>query len=104
MTTLVEANEERYEVVKDPAADLDYALSWVDWLPPGDVITALAVRIEGPDAALIAGSGGDSFTDDQTTSWLAGGTEGHQYRVIHKITTDNSRVTERTLYVQIIDR
>ena len=86
---------------KDPAAALDYALDWSDWLG-ADVIAASVWTVQSPAGGLTAGAA--SFTNTVARTWLSGGTAGMVVRVTNRITTGQARIDERSFNVRLVER
>ena len=89
-------------ITKDPDANLDYGFSWTDWLPQlpaPDTITA-STWILHADLTLT----GESFDTTTTTVWISGGTIGQTYTCVNRITTDQSRVDDRSFLMRIAER
>lgn len=99
-----------YPILKDPDADLDYAVDWGTgaepgpWLPAGDSIATSVWTV--PDG-LVLGTGDKAPTitgGNLTRCWLSGGTAGTTYQVTNQITTVDGRVDERSLTIQCVNR
>lgn len=86
---------------KDPAAALDYAIDWSDWLG-ADVIAASVWTVTPPAGGLTAAS--PSFTNTTAKTWLSGGTAGQVVRVTNRITTGLGRIDERSFNVRLVER
>jgi len=87
---------------KDPEAQLDYLISWSDWLPSGDTISTSSWSIEaitGDGDPLTSAS--DANTDSTTTINLSGGTSGNIYKVYNTITTNGGLTDRRYFRVKI---
>lgn len=94
-----------YVIDKDPESRLDYQLTWGDWLPSGDTITAstwTAETISGDTDNLNVTS--DEFTDTTTTVTVNGGTEGNIYRLYNQITTNGGLIERRFFRVKVKSR
>lgn len=85
---------------KSPAGDLDYSMSWDDWLAEGETITAFAVICQD-----------DTITLDRTSAsatdvrwWLTGGVKSRRYSVAVTIVTSAGRSDVRTVLVAVGDR
>ncbi len=89
------------QIVKDPAASLDYQVDWTDWLG-ADVISASTWTVASPAGGLSAGA--SSFTDTAAKVWLSGGTAGQVVRVTNRITTSIGRIDERSFNVRLAER
>lgn len=88
-------------ISKDPAANLDYAIDWTDWLG-ADVIAASVWSVAPPAGGLAAGV--SSFTDRIARVWLSGGAAGQVVRVTNRITTGLGRIDERSFNVRLVER
>jgi len=80
--------------VKDPEANLDYAIDWSEWLTEDILIDSQWYAEDG----LVIGS--DSHTDTIATVWLSGGTHPNKYDVTNKIITAGGRIDERTIVIK----
>lgn len=87
--------------IKDPAARLDYAWDWSDWLAAvDDTISTATVTL--PDGITAAE---ESAVDGTTvTQRVEGGTLESTYRMVCRITTVGGLVDERSIYLTIIDQ
>ena len=85
--------------VKDPNAVLDYAVDWSGWLASGETISTSDWTVE-------TGLEEDSSSNTTTvaTVWLSGGTAGEIYRVVNRITTNQTRTDDRTLLIKVLER
>lgn len=87
-------------IIKDPDADLDYAMDWSAWLD-GDTINA---------ATWTVGAGltkhDEAVSGDITTVWLKGGNAGQTYWVSCRIVTANviPRTEDRSFRVMVRQR
>ncbi len=89
------------EEPKDPNADLDYTISWADWLADGESIIASEWIVQG------AKNESDSFDSTSSTVWLSGGTVGATIIATNRITTDNAtraRIDDRSLVIKVKER
>lgn len=107
MATLTGFKTDRVGVYieKDPFAELDYSLDWTNWMPSGEVISALSVNVEtisGDASPLALDSTGN--TDYVATANLSGGTAGNIYNVEYRITTDNGKKDSRNIRIKIVER
>jgi hypothetical protein len=84
---------------KDPDAVLDYRWDWTAWLADGEVISTSVVLAP-------AGITLDSDTNDttSTTAWLSGGTNGTDYDVVNRISTNQGRTDDRTMRIHVMQR
>lgn len=82
---------------KDPNSRLDYSRDWTKWLADSldTIVTSTWIVPEGLDGT------DESHTDSTATIWLAGGTEGSQYKVTNRIVTAGGRTDDRTFTVTI---
>lgn len=88
--------------VKDPDEVLDYLVDWAAWLPDGDTIaTATFVTDADEDSGFVIQDGKTSHTTTSATVWVAGGTIGSTFTVVHHVTTAGGREGERNLAFQI---
>lgn len=82
---------------KDPDANLDYPITWEDWLEAGDTITGVVwivpTGITQTDADLAT---------PLTTVWLSGGTTDVEYEVVARVTTAAGRIDDRAIVLTII--
>ena len=79
---------------KDPDSDIDYGCDWTDWLEAGETITGSAWVVP---AGLVAGT---EANDTTTTSiFLTGGTVGTTYTLTNRITTSDSRIEDRSMFI-----
>tara|TARA_R110000868_G_scaffold203169_1_gene450991 strand:+ start:130 stop:417 length:288 start_codon:yes stop_codon:yes gene_type:complete len=83
---------------KDPIAYLDFSIDWSLWLDTDETITVStwAVTPNGVDDMVL-----DSDITDGTinTVWVAEGIAGKDYTVTNTITTDQSRIDERSIII-----
>lgn len=86
-------------IVKDPAAVLDYQVSWASWVSEDEQITASSWTVQ-------TGITKDSDTSTATTAtiWLSGGTLGQSYVVTNRISTNQGRTDERSIQIVVRDR
>lgn len=90
-------------ILKDPNADLPYAIDWTEWLGEADIDestwTISGTGLEQDDDEIVSAG-------KVTQVWLSGGTVGTKYTVTNRITTDETppRVDDRSFYVQIRNR
>ena len=88
--------------LKDPADKVDFTRTWDEWLADGETISSVAWTVETGLTQM--SSPPASNTNTAATIWLEGGTAGEQYEVACRITTNQSRVVERTFVVQVENR
>jgi hypothetical protein len=86
--------------MKDPDAELDFALDWSKWLLEGETIDSFPVTVEAgltqPQAA--------SQTGGVVTVWLAGGNPGTTYAVTGRVVTSQGRTDERSIRIHVQHR
>jgi hypothetical protein len=87
--------------VKDPADKVDFTRTWDEWLASGETISAVVWTVETGLTKCV--SPAESNTTTAATVWLEGGTAGERYDVACKITTNQSRVAEKTFVVAVED-
>lgn len=107
MATLTGFQQDRQGtyIEKDPWAVLDYSLDWTNWMPTGEVISAVTVTaqtISGDAAPLTISS--TTNTDYIVTAYISGGTVGNIYNVEYRITTDNSKKDSRNFRIKVVER
>lgn len=85
--------------IKDPDAVLDYRFDWSAWLASGETITTAASTVS-------AGITKDSESNTTTTAtvWLSGGTDGDDYLVTCRITTNQGRTDDRSMVIKVRQR
>ena len=90
--------------VHDPAAVLDYAIDWSQWLQNGETITS-ATWADSVPAGLEQATGKPPSIDGATTVvWLTGGTAGTLYTVTAHVVTSMGREDDRTFAVRVQER
>lgn len=88
--------------VKDPSEKLDYQVDWTTWLSEGETISGVDWTVE--TGLSQPSTPAASNTTTTATVWLEGGTLGARYTIGCRITTNQSRVAERSFTVQVEDR
>lgn len=85
---------------KDPSAQLDYLINWEAWLNGDTIVNSSWIVPSGINLV------DQSFTDQNTTIWLSGGTLGRRYKITNRITTNTSpaRVDDRSIIIFIRDK
>lgn len=81
-------------MLKDPDAVLDFVFDWSDWLEEGESIDSYDLSVS-PSGSLAVDS--DSESSGVITVWLSGGTARNRYLLSCKITTDCTRIDERSM-------
>jgi hypothetical protein len=84
--------------VKTPVALLDYKFDWSAWLASGETINSAIVTKQGNITL-------DHQTNDTTSvvAWLAGGDLNSSNIVTCQITTNQGRISERSINVYVQD-
>ena len=85
---------------KDKDATLDYGFDWTGWLSSGEIIVAYTITLSASTLTKVT----DSATSGSVIVWLSGGTSGSRYGVSCKITTDQNRIDERTIKIDVRER
>jgi len=83
---------------KDPDEVLDYDWDWEVKFGGEDTILTSQFIVEGPDTALVIGTGNQVPTYTQTRSkiWLSSGTLGKTYKITNRVTTALGRTMDWT--------
>lgn len=87
---------------KDPNDVLDYSFDWSQWLQSGETINGLTV-IASPGIVVNT----TSYTNTSSTAWLSGGVAGAAgtpYTVEHRITTNQGRTKNLTMYIRVLNK
>ena len=95
---------------KDPDEVLDYKFDWAPltnqregglsgWLREGEEITSHVITAD-------AGISIDTNADNNTTVviWTSGGIAGTRYLVSCRVTTNQNRTGERSIYITVLQR
>lgn len=107
MATLTGFKQDRVGIYieKDPYAVLDYTLDWENWMPTGEVISAISVTAEtisGDSTPLAVDS--STNNDYLVTAYLSGGTAGKVYNIEYRITTDGGKKDSRNIRIKVLER
>ena len=86
-------------ITKDPNATLDYGFDWTDWMQTSETISSVTWAI-----ATGITKGSEVTGSYVAKVWLSGGTAGQRYTVACKITTNQSRIDERTMVIVVENR
>jgi hypothetical protein len=91
----------QFTAIKDPDAQLDYALDWSLWLNVADTIAASTWIV--PTNLIVVAS---TFSSTSTTVWLKGGIAGETYVVTNRITTASNptRIEDRSIQITMAQR
>jgi len=84
---------------KDPSEILDFSVDWANELTNvADTISSSAWTVEGGITKVT-----DTHSDNTTTVWLSGGTDGASYTLVNQITTVNSpaRVYRQPIIISV---
>ena len=84
---------------KDPDAYLDYVVDWSNWLPTGDIIIGNLWLVSKDSPKDITFSM-RYHTNTQAKVWIRGGTAKKLYEVVNRITTQDGRITDRTILLK----
>ncbi|CAN7468276.1 hypothetical protein LJR175_003129 [Variovorax sp. LjRoot175] len=88
---------------KQPGETWDYDVDYSDDMPVGDRIVAASAAVQcitdPTNTALIRGA--VTFTDLRAKVWLAGGTNGHDYKVTIHASTEGERQLEDEFILKI---
>ena len=89
--------------IKDPQERLDYSLKWEKELTRvNDTIFDSFWRIEDDDDTLLMD--GHGVSGYIAYVWLTGGTHGTTYKLVNTINTNQGRIYERTVSLQVMHR
>lgn len=84
---------------KDPDATLDYTFDWTRWLSTGEAI--VTHQIIAPSGVNVGATVADA---EMVTAWISGGTNGNNYIVTCRVTTDQGRTDDRSIILQVLDK
>lgn len=85
--------------VKDPNSVLDYTVDWTSWLSTSETISTSTWVVP---AGITQSSASNTTTS--ATIFLSGGTASTTYKVVNRITTNQSRTDDRTLEIRVEDQ
>jgi hypothetical protein len=99
-------------ITHDPDAELIYAVDWDDWLNDGAEIDDSEWLIEDvspvPEFSPVLTQDNDAIAGDGRSASvrLMNGTDGHKYKVTHRITTDETpaQTDDRSFFLRVQDR
>jgi hypothetical protein len=86
---------------KDPDTTLDYKKDWSLWLAASGNDTIVASSWLCSDSAITIDAKPSTFTTEEATVWLSGGTIDGSYVITNRITTDNGRVADSSLRIVV---
>lgn len=84
---------------KDPDAKLDYYWDWTAWLEDDDTVADNEFIV--PDGLVASGQ---NRTTTTTSLFLAGGSNGTDYKIVSRITTAAGRIDDRTIIIPVRER
>lgn len=87
------------QFLKDPNATLDFSVDWSRWLQTNETISAVTWTVATGITNTLT-----SNTNTAATIWLSGGTAGVTYSITCKITTNQTRIDQRTFSVAVVAR
>jgi hypothetical protein len=91
--------------IKDPAATLDYVLTWTTYLAASEAVTSSTWAASSTNVQIGTSSGLTmTNTTNSATVWVRGGTAGEVYRLTNQIRTNQNRVDERHVVVRVENR
>jgi hypothetical protein len=79
--------------LKDTDSVLDYKIDWSTWLGNDTISTSEWIVPSGIDEE------SNSNTDTDATIWISGGTSGHTYELVNRITTP-TRTVDRSIFIE----
>lgn len=79
---------------KDPDSIIDYGIDWSNWLTDGETI----VTSSWPDLGDLV-SVSESNTATATAIFISGGVLGATYTLTNRITTNQGRTEDRSMYI-----
>lgn len=84
---------------RDPNSVLDWQFDWSGWLAASETISSATVTVS-------AGITKDSQSNTTTTVtvWLSGGTANNTYSATCRVTTNQGRTDDRTIYLVTKER
>ena len=86
--------------LKDPQETIDYAVDWSDFMAASETISGSTWSVSSTALSI----GTVSATTLVTSAFVSGGVNGDVYRLTNKITTNQSRVAERSVMVRVEER
>ena len=89
--------------LKDPGAEIDYAIDWAAGYLDGQTVFAsswLVAPVEPGGITLLT----QATAPTRSVATLAGGIPGHVYRVTNRVTLSDGRRDERTLSLRVEQR
>ena len=84
---------------KDPDARLDYRVDWTLWLEDAETISTSEWIVPAGLTKV-----DESNATKTATVWLTGGTVGQTYRVTNRVTTNQNRIDDRSIQIDVRDR
>ena len=97
---------------KDPDEVLDYKFDWApltnqreggisDWLREGEEITSHVITA---DTGISIDSSANADNNTSVVVWASGGIAGTRYQVSCRVTTNQNRTGERSIYITVLQR
>lgn len=81
---------------KDPDSRIDYGFDWTNWLASGETISTSTWVLE---TGLTYVS--DTTNGNITTVMISSGTIGYTYIITNRITTNEGRQEDRSMYITV---
>lgn len=82
---------------KDPDEVLDYDIDWSARMADGDaIVSSVWTKVSG---SVVIDS--DSSSSAATKIWLSGGTLGETCEFLNRVTTNDGRVMDQTVYLKV---
>jgi hypothetical protein len=86
--------------LKDPQESIDYAIDWSDFMAASETISASSWSVTSTALSI----GTVAATTLITAAFVSGGVNGDVYRLTNKITTNQTRVAERSVIIRVEER
>lgn len=85
--------------VKQPNETHDYQFDWEDWLEPTNGDTIASATVTSSPTGLTLGSQTTNATN--VIQFVSGGTDGVDYTVTCRMSTNQGRVDEEEIFIQV---
>lgn len=85
--------------LKDPGALLDYTRDWTAWLSAGETISTSQWIV--PAGLTLENQ---TNTTTKATVWLSGGTVRTLYQITNRITTNQGRTDDRSIWIYVTEQ
>jgi len=89
-------------MIKDPDAELDYAVNWSNWLEEGETIVSAVWEI--PDSFTRPPGKPDRIEEGRTIIWVSGGEPGMDHGLRVHVVTSAGREEDRTIWLRVRNR